>query len=221
MSAQNQYTIDDIIAALQDFIYYLAHTRCTSDTLLMGFDDIVGELLLELVKTFMYYKDKNLTKGQMLAVIRKTLDNRIGELIYRYFKTHRVVGNNYIPIEQLAEMEDEDDDTLYHPSASSIDIHLEVFPTAETILISKQGVLQLRSMLSPAAIKVVDAILDGHPMVAEQVRLSIDRAAFVYKSGGTVRIEAWHLADGLAMDVNDIKRAFVEIRKAYVEAFHG
>jgi len=209
-------TIDEIVVELQDFIYYLAHKHTSEDTIMLDFDELVGELSLELVKGFNYYKAKDMTDGQMLAVIRRILDNRIGELIYKHFKTHRLAGNNYLPLSEFDEMSDSESALKFNVSQMYIQAHIDAAPTPEALVESSQRVDALYAELSPTAASVLDAILQGNDLLALNVQLSIDRAANIFKSA-TTNLQPWHVSDSLGMDESEVRAAFKEIRMKYAK----
>lgn len=208
------YTIDDVIEDLQEFIYYLAHRNDSIDTIMMDFDEIVGELSEELVKGFYYYQDKDLTKPQMLAAIRKILDNRISELIYKYFKTHRVAGINYVPVDSLAEQDDDVDVVSYKLTRVDIQAFVAISPSPEAITDSQDRVYELFTSLSPNAQRVMGAIIKGNELLSMNIDLSIQRASHAFKNG-TVKMQPWHVADSIGISEQEVKKAFQEIRQEY------
>jgi hypothetical protein len=81
-------TIDEVYGTLKNYIRWLASYRQT-DHVLMQADELESELREELVKGFLYYKERNLPDDELLKVIKQMLFNRIGELVYRFHATHR------------------------------------------------------------------------------------------------------------------------------------
>lgn len=211
-------SISDVVADLTNFVYHLAHRNATDATVLMDFDELVGELFLELVKGWDHYKDRNdLTHEQLLAIIRRIMDNRISELLYKHFKTHRVVGVGAIPLSDLDWDGDGDDDNpSLHYTVTSATVLLTATASAEEVYDSYDRVERLRDGLSPSALHVLDEILAGNELVTMNVQLSVDRAYSVYKSP-SVKMRAWHVADSLGMDEKDVESAFNEITKKYKE----
>ena len=215
------YTIGDIVGELEDFIHWLASRRSSEDTIMMDHDELVGELYEELVKGFQYYEGHELSKDEMLAVIKRILDNRISELVYKYFVTSRKDGIGAIPVQQLDEFDDDGSTVL---SAEHLQVRTEVVVSSyaavnsqslDNLVDSRERVQHTRARLSDAGKIVFDAVLNGHPLLEETIKLVGERAAFVYKTGGTVKVKPWHVADAVGLPLSLVKEAFAEIRQVY------
>src|SRR3990167_8635608 len=70
---------DDLVK----FVKWLASSNHDDSNIMMDYDEIVGELMLELVKGVAHYK--HLERKKLLAVIKRMMDNRISELRYKYY----------------------------------------------------------------------------------------------------------------------------------------
>ena len=79
-------SFEEVYEALERFVHHLALQKANG-AVLMDRDELTGELFEEMVKGYNHYG--HLPKGQLLAVIRKMMDNRIAELTYKYYLTHR------------------------------------------------------------------------------------------------------------------------------------
>lgn len=197
--------IDKIIK----FVYYLAHRAKDDNTPLMDFDEIVGELLLEIVKGLDHYDDGARTEGELLAILRKMCDNRVAELRQKYYRTHRVAAITAVSVEGLAEC-DNDSGGIYPRDLLSEN-------TPPVMSSSTMRVVETRNRLSPFSKQVFDAvILRDDQRVATQIRLAGMRASAVFKNA-TVRIKPRHVAEALVEDEKKVREAFKEIKAMYAE----
>jgi hypothetical protein len=182
----------------------------------MDHDEIVGELYMELVKGYQYYS--HLPEGQLLAVLRRMMDNRVAELTYKYYKTHRKAAIGSLSISKQDDNESEGYLNYNNFRYVSTD-GSEMMDPAIT-LESLDRVASTYDALSDEARQVLSAILDGDAMLGEQLALSGIRASFVFKRG-TVKLKPFHVAKALAMDEDIVKKNFKEIKKAYAEVCSG
>lgn len=209
-------TVEDVVDELMKLIYHIAHNKSSDATIMMSFDEIVGELSYELVKTFRYYQDKDLSDAELLAVIKRSMDNRVSELVYKYFKTHRHLGNDPVDITALDNNPNMGNSSLL-TSVNGVEIKASVHADA-TLIESRERVAALYTMLSPTAQVIVDQILSGNELISLNMQLSVQRAANVYKSQTTkVRLMPWHIADSLGLDIEQVEEAFMEIKQKYAE----
>ena len=106
----------EVYVELEKFVHFLASKNANPNNVMMEYDEIVSELMLEMVKGLRAYKD--LPKGQLKAVIRRMMDNRVSELRYRFYVTHRVAENTSISID--LEVSVSNVDSLNHNSRSGL-----------------------------------------------------------------------------------------------------
>jgi len=149
---------DSLYEKLDLYIHWLASRNATAHPL-MDREELRNDLLYEVIKGWKYYEEAQLPNGQLLAVIRKMLDNRISELKYKYFITGRKVE---VKSECYDDMEFElsDDDSL-----------------AE----SREKVEHFLTLLTEAEFDVVRAILRDDDRIRQQIRVRTARKSFVYK----------------------------------------
>lgn len=207
------YTIDDIIAELQRLVYYIAEHKSRQDNIMMDFDELVGELSEEIVKGYEHYKDKGLTQTEMIKVIKRMLSNRIGELVYKYYITHRNLGLNYLPVDELDEWVD-DGVINYIPSRVYVEMSLDATPTPQSVMESRERVEELMGSVSPNAQLVLQAILNGNELLSMNVLMSMQRASYVFKDVN-VSLQPWHVAEGVGISDSEATAAFDEIRRVY------
>jgi len=199
---------------ISKFVYYLAGRNCSNQVPLMDFDEVVGELLEEIAKGLKRYSDKPME--ELLAILRKMCDNRIAELKYKYCVTHRKEAIVAFPITviDLGSSEEEKYGGKESPGYSWV---MRNATSVADEYDSMVRVTETRWRLSPAARDVFDAVVYGDQNLGVQIELSGMRATNVYKSGGTINIKPWHIANALCMPIGDVKEAYAEIRKAYKE----
>jgi len=228
-----QKTLDELFGIvydqLNDLVHYLAirYSQTTSEVL-MEKDEIVGELYLELWKGCLHYHHKNaeMTVEQLLSVLKVMLSNRISELKYRYFTTHRKVGQLNVTIEIFVDIEHPT-----HRGSMSIDV-MDNFDPAQSLaptglqdpavlFDSSENVRTVRAMLDSIAKQVFDACVYGHEQLALHVWLSSIRANAVYKTDRSVTIKPYHIASALCMPEESVKIAICNISNAVEEVYNG
>jgi len=188
---------------LVKFVYWLAGNNTNPDNVLMDFDEIVGELLLELAKGLKVYGD--LPDEELDAVIRRMMDNRISELRYKYYCTHRKIGLSLT-------VSTDDGDEWIECADDGID--------TDEIAASRHRVQFTREKLSPIAKRVFDALIYGSERLSKQLKLSNVRANSVYKNH-KVRVRPHHVADALLISEDQVVESYNEIRESYQEACRG
>ncbi|KKK54828.1 hypothetical protein LCGC14_3080760 [marine sediment metagenome] len=190
---------------LVKFAYWLAGNNQNQHSVMLNFDEIVGELLLELAKGLQHYED--LPDDELDAVIRRMMDNLISELKYRFYKTHRKV-------------ELEDNEFWSWDDCSEWENSVEGSPDAEDIALSKQRVKDTRDKLSPISKSVFDALIFGNKRLNVELKLSNKRANSVYKNH-KVRVRPHHVADALLISEKQVIKSYNEIREVYQEVCRG
>lgn len=201
-------TDDEIIEQLRGFITHLASIHQDEYVMDMQFDDLVGELMLELAKGLSYYRDK--PSDQKLVLLRRMMDNRIGELRYRYYITSRQFGRLEFSLEYAAPYqsgENQDADDLGETIPDVLDV--------EGIVDSKERVARVRDALSPKSKRVLDAVISGNKRLSVIMAASTFRSTSVFKTTSPVTLKAWHLADALFMSEKDVQASIIEIRRVY------
>ena len=78
---------EGVYKALYKFVLKVCWEKGDPNNIMMDGDELFGELLEEIAKGLKHYAD--LPYNQKLAVIRSMLDNRVAELRYKYYVTHR------------------------------------------------------------------------------------------------------------------------------------
>jgi len=142
-------------------------------------------------------------------------DNRVAELKYRYCVTHRRNAIAAFPI-TVVEIDSSEDEQ--HGGGEGSPGYSWVMRNATSVADeydSMVRVTETRKRLSPVAKDVFDAVVYGDQNLGVQIELSGIRATNVYKSGGTINIKPWHIANALCMPLKEVKEAYIEIRQAY------
>lgn len=181
------------------FVHWLAKQNEDLQNPMMWADEIVGELLIELAKGLDHYAE--LPEDELLKVLRKMMDNRISELKYKYYITHRKGHVGSVSTQDSAVAE-----TVESDGASP-----------EEVVLSRERVKAVREKLSPIARDVLDVVLQWDDRLAQVMELSIIRAKFVYKKTSKVKVRPHNVADALFMDDKQVKHAFREIKAVYRE----
>ena len=190
---------------LVKFAYWLAGNNQNQHCVLLSYDEIVGELLLELAKGLRHYED--LPDDELDAVIRRMMDNRISELKYKFYKTHRKIeisDSSYVSLEDYIDYQTLKSDR----------------PDAEDIADSKHRVQVTREELSPIAKRVFDALIFGNKRLNAELKLSNKRANSVYKNH-KVHVRPHHVADALLISEKQVIESYNEIREVYQEVCRG
>jgi hypothetical protein len=206
-------SFDEVYEALEKFVHYLAHTKANGAAL-MDHDEISGELFEELVKGYARYG--HLPEGELLAVIRRMMDNRIAELTYKYYLTHRGLAVNALSLSFGSDGRRSDSwmqNVVWTSDNNACNV--------TELLGSSERVIDTLGSLSYNARKVFLAVLYGCPGLEKQIKLAGLRASFVYKGNGTVKVKPWHVAEALVMDEEVVKKAFKEIKSVYAEVVNG
>lgn len=181
------------------FVKWLSSNSVSGESVMMDYDEIVGELMLELVKGCRHYS--HLSKDKLAAVLRRMMDNRISELRYRYYKTHRIAERT---------MED-----LYSKEHEAL---LPSYVSVEELVESNELVHSVRERISDKAKIVFDALIFGNERMSEFVRLSeMRRIASGKPSSKHVKLTKSIVANSTVLSERDVYAAYREIRLAYRE----
>jgi len=207
---------NNIYGDLVKFVKWLASSNHDEKDIMMDYDEIVGELLLELVKGVAHYKE--LPREKLLAVIKKMMDNRISELRYKYYLTHRKAHALQISIERGRDGVVTEDE---YSAEDLLDIEAE--ESVEGIIESKDVVKQVRSRLSPDSLKVFDTVVVGNnPRMLQFIALNAERAKYV--SGvraGKMKITKDIVANAAVLPRRVVRRAYREISSVYKEVVNN
>lgn len=187
-------TVEELYDRLQKFIHWVCWRR-SSEHILMRRDEIEGELYLEMVKGWLYYKDEGLSSGQLLAVMRKILDNRIGELVHKFYSTHRRDEHNII-----------DYDSMWAETDSRM--------SPEDLAEHRDAFTMFLDTLSEDERQVVDLLLHPDFRLAQQMALSSMRKSWVYKNP-TVTANPRIISEALHIEYTYAKELWAGIRRKW------
>lgn len=211
MGQSNGKFIIDIDSALykrlHGFVCYLAYHNQNPNNVMMAYDEIVSDLTEEMLKGLAYYS--HLPPGQLEAAVKKVISNRLGELKYRHYKTHRQAQNSNLSLDAVV-----GDDITIGESVS------DDTSRPEAILDSRDRVINTRDRLSATAKEVFDAVIFGDERLELEIRIGTMRSNSIFKEP-KIYLKSWQIADALDLADQDVKDAFKEIRKAYVEVLNG
>ena len=203
-------SIETIHQELTGFVYYMAN-RFQSDDY-MNFDDIVGELNLEIVKGYQYYSGKILDLERFKACLRQMIAFRIAELRHKQFGTHRIRARMNISIE--LELIGDEGDTDFTETIPDINCG-----QPEELCESAELVEEVKQRLSPIAQQVMDMVCSGDERLTAIIFLATVRACGS-KPNSRSKIKPWMLAEILSVSEPEVRKAFSEIRKALESVDH-
>jgi len=211
---------DVAVKSMTKFVYYLANRYHDPNNPMMAADEIAGELFFELAKSIERYG--NLPLEKFKAVTRRMMDNRISELKYKYYVTHRKGHKNEVSIEMLVAARDE---SQLHSGMTEVSDGIQVDELiggndTEALYASADRVVELHKRLSPIAKEIFDALIFGNDRLNDFIELSIIRAEQVYKNF-TVKIKPYMLANALVIPESEVRSAMKEIEDVYAEVCNG
>lgn len=181
----------------------------------MNSQDLHSELQLELIKGINAYPC--LPEEQLMAVLKRMLDNRVAELIHRFYGTHRKVEKFTI---SMTMSYDAPDDCFEKEYAGGMEITDNCTPTPEELYASKERVERTKARLQPMARRVLDYMLNSDCDRLDMVlRLSMLRAESKFSSPHT-NIKPRHVAEAMLIPERTVKQAFREISSAYMEVIN-
>ena len=188
-------TIEDLYNRLSRYVSWLAYTK-SSDNVLMQSDELEGELLAEMVYGFQYYKDQDLGDSDLLYVIKRMLDNRIGELIHRFYGTHR----------QAESTMDDYDELVSKPSDAA--------PDPERYVEHTELLCEFIESLTVDEQELVAVLLSQDERIAKRIRLVAVRKTFVFKEPH-ISINADLVADALHKDRQEVRAIWCSVRRKW------
>lgn len=186
-------TVEELHARLDKFIKWLAYRRA-SGHILMQADELEGYMYEELVHGWQYYGKRGLSTGALLAVVRRMLDNRIGELVHRFYKTHRSVEATMMNLDDCVSMADG--------------------VSMEERVRSSEKFDKFWNMLDEQEQDIVAALLNFDNRVRQQVILRGYRRSYVFASC-VVRIDSSLIADALHYSRTDARHLWSSIRRKW------
>lgn len=223
MSDERITSVEELYERLHDYIHWLAHEENRTNNLhfLLSPEDVAGELFCELVVIWQHYEDRDdLDADTLIRIVKASLDNRIGDLIYTWHVTYRKddARNVTLDIRYLdsgSPVDPEDFSEEYLPRYDYYVRMADYTPDPDDLVESKQRVRRFMRELTAPERKIVDAILGMDERLARQAKLVGTRKAFVYKSGGTVTLKSSLVADALHIDRKECSRLWGRIRKKW------
>lgn len=183
----------ELYSELEDFMHWLAWGNVDENKAMMNHDDIFGELQVEFVKSLNVYGD--LPQDEFIKVTKRMFDNRISELKYKYYQTHRGIPGTFVSLHDL-----------FHGGFDG-GFNLEKYAQ------SRDFVSKVRNELSDETLEIFDMIIFGDDRLGELLRLCGMRASHVYTSRGTIRIKTWHIADVMMISVGEARKHLSHIEE--------
>jgi hypothetical protein len=201
-NSSNDDKFSIVYERLEKFVYLLAWENEGKDVL-MEFEEIVGELQFEMVKGFQHYE--HLPVDELVAVIKTMLRNRVSELIYRFYLTHRQAAANSVQLGVL-------DEVVAHNTISP-----------ERSVEFYEALSKLRSMLSDEALRVLDVVIGTMDGVdSQRMELAIKLSSIRSRDNNAcVVMRPSHIAQALLIPEKTVKVHLRNIMEAYYECRAG
>ncbi len=193
-------SVASLYDALQQHISRLANATKSGTQVLMERDEIVGELSCELVKGWLYYKDRELPDDQLLAVVCRMLQNRLAELQTMHYYTHRKAAG-----------------TSSSTDEPGFDV-IDYAATPEEYVESATRVARFFASLSSEEAAVVRALIGDDRRIRQQLIIRTMRRSFVYKNT-TIKYDYKLVADALHMTHCEAKAIWFSITEKWRQ--HG
>lgn len=195
---------------LNGFVHWLSAQNNNDDNIMMSAEEIAGELFLEIVKGCNYYCGKGLSQERLEAILRKMMDNRVSELRYKHYVTHRKLAQTNVSLDSDEGAEIPLEEYVEDPDAALPDSLME----------SGSLVSEIRSHISDNGRKVFDAVLyDPDGRTGKFLKLSNLRAKAVGRNG-RVKITKDVVSNAAVLSMRNVNLAYGEIRDA-LEAYDG
>lgn len=196
----------EIMKDLMMYADFMAQQYANDNHPLMTKDEIYSEMMEEIAKGLKHYSE--LKPNHLCATIKTMMKNRISELRYKYYVTHRKGEKQSYSL----------DAELIDGGSTLGDVIASEFNT-EDIIESIERVRQLRARLSPTAKRILDSVLESDTYDSDRIdllmRLAAMRAATVKYMH--LRIRPYHVSEALCIPELDCKKAWAEIVRAYQE----
>jgi len=190
--AEPAMSVEELYDKLNKYIHWLAAKKAT-DHVLMEREELEGELYEQLVYGWMYYRDRGLTVGELLAVIKQMLNNRISELKYRFYLTHRSAEKEMMDLD---------------------DLECDGPPDPEHIVEHMLRFSGFLDTLECGERTIVDAILWPDKRMCDQVRLRTFRRSYVYDVP-SITIDWKLVADALHIQYAEARQAWSSVKRKW------
>jgi hypothetical protein len=184
-------SVASLYDALRQHISKLASATKSSTQVLMERDEIVGELSCELVKGWLYYKDRELPDNELLAVVCRMLQNRLAELQTMHYYTHRKAAG-------LSRSVDDSGFDVADPA------------TVEDYVESAYRVARFFESLSIQESAVVRSLLGDDRRIRQQLIIRNMRRSFVFKNT-VIKYDYKLVADALHMPHSEARAVWFSI----------
>lgn len=189
-------TVEMLYTHLNRYIKWLSYRHANMHNVMLQPDELEGELLFELVKGWMYYQQKGLSSPDLLKVIKRMLTNRIAELKYRFYCTHRHAELGAVELDSLV---DSLGDSTMDP---------------ESRFDSSSRVHAFMNYLTPFELSLVLYLLQPDRRLGQQIKLLGYRKTFVYKQP-TITLGPDMVAKALHFDVQVVRSAWRAVKQKW------
>jgi hypothetical protein len=204
-----------MLEQLDKFVWHLAWRYDNPENVMMSADEIASELKEELVKGIKAYGDR--PANELLAILKRMLDNRIAELTHRFYGTYRKEDKRLLRLDAAVSPNDEGYD---RDLAEGVMVLRDNCDDPQDICESRERVQRTFDGLSPIAKQVLSAVLYENDDLDTTMKLAMLRAESRFSSPH-IDIKPRHVASALGLPEKVVKNAFEEISKAYMEVING
>ena len=203
-----------MVEQLNKFVWHLAWRYDNPENVMMSADEIASELNEELVKGIKAYGDR--PANELLAILRRMLDNRIAELTHRFYGTYRKEDKRLLRLDATVNPNDEGYD---RDLAEGVQVLHDDCDDPQDICESRDRVQRTFAKLSPIAKQVLNAILFDTDALDMTMKLAMLRAESRFSSPH-LDVKPRHVAQALQLPEKTVKMAFVEISDMYKEVIN-
>ena len=190
--------VEDLYGRLERFIWWKAHqiTDGNRSHVLLGVDDLAGEMFLTLVQCWdRYASQEQITAGDMVRLVMRSCDNTCRSLLRMYYY-NRPGELDQVSIDEVWDVAVECD--------------------VDAVLESQNRISTFIESLTRREREIVIAILTMDERLVRTAHLETVRRDFVYASPGPLAVNYRLLADALQLDYRAAKSMWYRIKKKWV-----
>lgn len=209
-------TVEALYDKLKGYVRWLASKRSSPSNVLMSAQELEGELNAEIVFGFMYYQGRVGGMDEMVKVVKRMLHNRVGELVHRFYGTHRSAEKG---MRSLEESGGTMSDIFSH--GDDVDLLADTIPEPQPgpldQTIANESLAEFWGMLDDDERRMVSAVIYPDRRMRAQIRLRSWRRSHVFQRC-TVTLDCALVAEALHMDIDYAKVIWRSIRQKWRES---
>ena len=190
---------EDLYRRLEKFIWWRAHQMTSGNTnhVLLGVDDVAGEMFLTLVECWEHYKNReDIDADAMMRIVRSSCEKRCNDLMVMYYYSVKRSGDGQeVPLDDAVDV------------AMVCDI--------EAVIQSHNRIHSFLQTLKEDEYEIVVALLRMDPRIARTAHLETVRRTFVHPYSGPLRISSRLIADALHLSYYTAQDVWRRIREKW------